>query len=111
DNLNANLGRPYTWSKDSKYLLVQTLPSSKKPLIDTKEAVPSGPTISVSEAGVKAQNRTYQDLLTNPNDEHNFEQLALSDIQKVDLNGNTSNWKSTAIYQNLNFSPDGNYVM
>ena len=59
DNLNANMGRPYTWSKDSKSLLVQTLPSSKKQLIDPKEAVPAGPTISVSEAGVKAQLEVY----------------------------------------------------
>lgn len=111
DNLNANMGRPYTWAKDSNYVLVQTLPSSKKELIDPKKAVPEGPTISVSEAGVKAQNRTYQDLLKNPNDEYNFEQLALSDIQKVNLDGSSSNWKSTDIYQNLNFSPDGKYVM
>lgn len=111
DNLNANMGRPYTWSKDSNYLLIQTLPSSKKQLIDPKEAVPEGPTISESESGVKAQNRTYQDLLKNPNDEYNFEQLALSDIQKVNLDGTTTNWKSTDIYQNLNFSPDGKYVM
>lgn len=111
DNLNANMGRPYTWSKDSHYLLVQTLPSSKQELIDPKKSVPEGPTVSVSEAGVKAQNRTYQDLLKNPNDEYNFEQLTLSDIQKVNLDGTSSNWKSTDIYQNLNFSPDGNYVM
>ncbi len=111
DNLNANMGRPYTWSKGSDYLLVQTLPSSKKQLIDPKKSVPEGPTISVSEAGVKAQNRTYQDLLKNPNDEYNFEQLALSDIQKIDLNGKSSNWKSTDIYESINFSPDGNYVM
>lgn len=111
DNLNANMGRPYTWFKDSNSLLVQTLPISKKELIDPKASVPEGPTISVSEAGVKAQNRTYQDLLKNPNDEYNFEQLALSDIQKVNLDGASSNWKSTDIYQSMNFSPDGKYVL
>ena len=111
DNLNANMGRPYTWLKDSQALLVKTLPSSKNDLINPKEAVPEGPTISVSEAGVKAQNRTYQDLLKNPNDEYNFEQLTKSDIKKVTLNGNSTDWKSTDIYQGINFSPDGNYVM
>ena len=111
DNLNANMGRPYTWFKDSNALLVKTLPASKKDLIDPKESVPEGPTISVSEAGVKAQNRTYQDLLKNPNDEYNFEQLALSDIQKVNLDGTVSNWKFTDIYQSLNFSPDGKYIL
>lgn len=111
DHLNANMGNPYTWFKDSNALLVKTLPSSKKELINPKEAIPHGPTVSVSEAGVKAQNRTYQDLLKNPNDEYNFEQLTLSDIQKVNLDGAHSHWKSTAIYQDINFSPDGTYVM
>lgn len=111
DHLNANIGRPYTWFKDSKALLVKSLPSSRQELINPKEAVPDGPTVSVSEAGVKAQNRTYQDLLKNQNDEFNFEQLTSSDIQKVNLDGTTSNWKSTDIYQSINFSPDGKYVM
>ena len=102
DNLNANMGRPYTWLKDSQALLVKTLPSSKNDLINPKEAVPEGPTISVSEAGVKAQNRTYQDLLKNPNDEYNFEQLTKSDIKKVTLNRNSTDWKSTDIYQGIN---------
>ncbi|WP_299397115.1 prolyl oligopeptidase family serine peptidase [uncultured Gelidibacter sp.] len=111
DNLNANMGRPFTWFKNSSSLLVKTLPASKKPLINPEISVPDGPTVSVSEAGVKAQNRTYQDLLKNPNDEYNFEQLALSDIQKVNIDGTSSNWKSTDIYQSFNFSPDGNYIL
>ena len=52
--------------------------SERKSLIDVGNAVPAGPTISVAD-GKKAQNRTYQDLLQNKNDEHNFEQLALSE--------------------------------
>ncbi|WP_417196567.1 prolyl oligopeptidase family serine peptidase [Bizionia sp.] len=109
--LNANMGNPAVWMKNSEALLVKMLPENRKALINTKEAVPTGPTISVSEAGVKAQNRTYQDLLKNPNDEHNFEQLAQSELYKVTLDGNTSLWKSTAMYRGLSFSPDGNYVM
>jgi len=109
--LNANMGNPAVWMKNSEALLVKMLPKNREALINTKEAVPTGPTISVSEAGVKAQNRTYQDLLKNPNDEHNFEQLAHSELYKVTLNGNTSLWKSTAMYRGLSFSPDGNYVM
>lgn len=109
--LNANMGRPYSWFKDSKALIVQFLPKDQKPLINTKEAVPTGPTVSVSEAGVKAQNRTYQDLLKNPNDEFNFEQLTISELRKVTIDGTTSNWKSNAMYSSIDFSPDGNYVM
>ncbi|MGM5470731.1 alpha/beta hydrolase family protein [Flavobacteriaceae bacterium LMO-SS05] len=110
-NLNANMGRPFTWFKDSHALIVQCIPESRQALIDSKEAVPSGPTISVSEAGVKAQNRTYQDLLKNRNDEFNFEQLTLSELKKVTLDGTSTLWKTNAMYRNIDFSPDGHYVM
>ena len=111
DNLNANTGKPFYWFKDNKSLLIKTLSKDKKELIDTKTAVPTGPTISISEAGKKAQNRTYQDLLKNKTDEHNFEQLVLSELQKVDLNGNQSPWMKSDMYRSVSFSPDGNYIM
>ncbi|WP_372756807.1 prolyl oligopeptidase family serine peptidase [Mariniflexile sp.] len=110
-NLNANINDPMTWFKDSKSLLVKIIPNNKQPLINTKEAIPTGPTISISEAGVEAQNRTYQDLLKNKNDEFNFEQLVLSDIYKIDLDGSSSLWKQSDMYLNTSFSPDGNYIM
>ncbi len=109
-NVNANLGDMISWFSDSKNLLVKFLPDNRKPLINTSEAVPNGPTISVS-SGAKAQNRTYQDLLKNPNDEQNFEQLALSSIKKVNLKGQISDFLPTAMYTDISFSPDGNYVM
>ena len=46
--LNANMGSPFTWVKDGSGFIVKFLPPSRKPLIDTKIAVPTGPTISVS---------------------------------------------------------------
>lgn len=109
--LNANMRTPAVWFKNSEALLVKMLPKNRKALINTKEAVPTGPTISVSEAGVKAQNRTYQDLLKNKNDEHNFEQLAQAELHKVTLDGNSSLWKASDMYRRISFSPDGNYVL
>ncbi|MEM9856566.1 MAG: prolyl oligopeptidase family serine peptidase [Bacteroidota bacterium] len=108
--VNANMGSPVSWFADSKALLVKMLPPDRKPLINTAEAVPGGPTVSVS-AGAKAQNRTYQDLLKNPNDEQNFEQLALSQIKKVSVSGQVSDWLPTAMYTGVSFSPNGEYVM
>lgn len=108
--INANMGDALTWFADSKNLLVKFLPNDRKPLIITSEAVPTGPTVSVS-SGAKAQNRTYQDLLKNPNDEQNFEQLALSSIKKVSLKGELSDFLPTAMYTDISFSPDGEYVM
>jgi len=110
-NLNANTGQPFSWLKDSKSLLIKTLTKEKTTLIDTKTAIPTGPTISISEAGKKAQNRTYQDLLKNKTDEHNFEQLARSELQKVDLNGNIKLWMESDMYRGVSLSPDGNYIM
>lgn len=109
-NINANMRDAINWMKDNESLLVTMLPSDRKGLIDTKTAIPSGPTISVND-GKKAQNRTYQDLLKNPTDEANFKELARSEIWKVQLNGDKTKWLPTAMYSNIGISPDGNYVM
>jgi dipeptidyl aminopeptidase/acylaminoacyl peptidase len=108
--VNANMGDVINWFEDSEAILVKMISADRKKLIDTKKAVPTGPTISVAD-GKKAQNRTYQDLLQNPNDEHNFEQLALSEIHKVYLDGSSESWLGSAMYSGISFSPDGNYVL
>ena len=108
--INANLGDVINWFEDGNSLLVKMISSERQDLIDTKSAIPTGPTISVND-GKKAQNRTYQDLLKNPNDEHNFEQLAISEMYRVDLDGNKTKWMGSGMYSDISFSPDGNYVM
>ena len=110
DNVNANVGNAINWFEDSQSILVKMVSESREPLINTETAVPVGPTIS-SNDGKKAQNRTYQDLLKNKNDEHNFEQLALSELYKVSLDGSKEKWLSNDLYTSINFSPDGNYVL
>ncbi|MDY8135622.1 alpha/beta hydrolase family protein [Aquimarina sp. 2201CG5-10] len=108
--LNANMGSPFKWFRNGSALLVKFLSKNKKTLINTQEAIPTGPTISMSE-GTKAQNRTYQDLLKNPNDEYNFEQLAISEIHKVTTDGTITKWAPEAMYGRFSFSPNGEYVM
>jgi len=108
--VNANMGNPISWFKDGESLLVNMLPATRKELVNTAEAVPTGPTISTSD-GSKAQNRTYQDLLQNPNDVFNFEQLATSALVKVNLDGTSTLWKDAAMYSDVSFSPDGKYIM
>ncbi|MUP46355.1 S9 family peptidase [Gramella sp. BOM4] len=109
-NINANMRSTVNWFRDNSGLLVTMLPVDRKALIDTETSVPTGPTISVSD-GKEAQNRTYQDLLKNPNDEYNFEQLARSELVKVNLDGTTSKWMGPKMYSDISFSPDGEYVM
>lgn len=108
--VNANMGSTINWFKDNQNLLVKMLPADRKPLINTAVAVPTGPTVSVSN-GAKAQNRTYQDLLKTPNDEFNFEQLARSEIKKVSIDGKVDDFLGADMYRSISFSPDGNYVM
>ena len=108
--VNANLGQTLTWLKDGRALLVKMLPADRAPLIDAAAAVPTGPTVSVS-SGEKAQNRTYQDLLKDPNDEQNFEQLARAALFRVPLDGAPVRWLPTAMYDALDVSPDGRYVL
>lgn len=108
--LNANMRSTVNWFRDNSALLVSMLPADRKELIDTETSVPTGPTVSVSD-GKEAQNRTYQDLLKNPNDEYNFEQLARAELVRVNLDGTTSEWMEPKMYSGISFSPDGNYVM
>jgi dipeptidyl aminopeptidase/acylaminoacyl peptidase len=110
DNLNANLGSPYSWMNDNQTLLVKVLPKNRQALINEKKDLPKGPTVSVSD-GSKSQNRTFQDLLKNKNDEANFDALVTSELYKVSVSGATSLFKPADIYAGESFSPDGNYLM
>ena len=108
--LNANLGNPFNWYRDSKSILVRLLQPNRQTLIDPKKALPAGPIISISD-GSKAQNRTYQDMLKNPSDEANFVTLTTSELYKIELNGTKTLFKSADMYAGENFSPDGNYIL
>lgn len=108
--VNANVKDVINWFKDGESLLVKFVPKNRKKLIETTTAIPNGPTISEND-GKKAQNRTYQDLLKNKNDEFNFEQLALSELFRVRLDGTKESWLTPDLYKSISFSPDGEYVM
>ena len=108
--LNANGGKPFVWSKDSKTLIANFLPKNRSKLIDTNQSFPNGPIIQTAE-GKTSQNRTYQDLLKNPIDEQNFESLISSELYKIDLQGHKSLFLPQNLYVSQNFSPDGSYVL
>jgi len=108
--VNANLGNPINWNRESKKILVRLLPKNRSSLIDSKQEMPVGPTVSVSD-GSKSQNRTYPDLLKNRTDETNFVTLAASELFLVDLNGNAELFKPADMYVTEAFSPNGNLVL
>lgn len=109
--LNANLGNPITWYKNSNEMLIKVIPANRKALIDAAKAIPTGPIVSSAEEGVVSQNRTYQDLLKNKTDEANFETIVTSELYTIDLNGTKKLFKKADLYSNEIFSPDGNYIL
>ena len=109
-NVNANLGDVFKWFKNSQSILVKFIPENRKDIIKSKNTVPVGPIVSTNN-GKKAQNRTYQDLLKNKFDEQNFENITSSDLYKVSLNGKIVEWLPTDMYNKIDFSPNGMYVL
>ncbi len=108
--VNANLGNPFNWFLDNETILVKMLPKDRKPLLDSKKDLPTGPIIS-NTSGEKSQNRTYPDMLKNKNDEVNFENIITSELYKVNINGNAVLFKEAAMFAGEKISPDGNYIM
>lgn len=108
--VNANLGNPFSWFLDNETILVKMLPKDRKPLLDSKKDLPTGPIIS-NTSGEKSQNRTYPDMLKNKNDEVNFENIITSELYKVNINGNAVLFKEAAMFAGERISPDGNYIM
>ncbi len=110
DNLNANTGNPYSWNRDSQSFLIKVLPSNRAKLLNSEDDLPTGPIVSTADGKV-SQNRTYQDLLKNPQDEQNFKTLVASELYTVNLNGDLKKFKDQNLYIGNSYSPDGNYVM
>lgn len=108
--INANLGDPITWFKNSEKLLIRTLVKNQPQLIKREESVIKGPIVSQSILGKVANNRTYQDLLKNKTDEFNFKTLVTSELHSIDLKGSMKFFKKADMYLGESFSPDGNYI-
>lgn len=108
--LNANLGEPYSWLRDSATLLARALPADRPPLLDPKVELPKGPAVSEG-TGEKSQMRTYQDLLKSPMDEKNFETLVTSELRLVGLDGESRLFKPAAMYAGESVSPGGEYIL
>lgn len=110
DNLNANMGRPYSWMKDSNSFIVCALPSDRPELLDEDSFLPTGPIVATS-SGEVSQNRTYQDMLKNKFDKENFKILTTSELFIVEVNGKMTPFANAGIYSGISVSPDGEYVM
>jgi len=108
--VNANLGSPLNWYRDSQHIFVRILPKNRAALHDAKKDLPTGPVVSISD-GSKAQNRTYPDLLKNSTDEANFVTLTTSELHKISLGGDDELFMGEDMYAAENISPDGKYIL
>lgn len=108
--LNAVSGRPYTWLKDSKRFLAYFMPENVPAFIDKEGELPTGPTVSMGDGSV-SQTRTYQDLLTDAQDEENFKNAIRASLKFVDLNGKTENYLHADLYVSESLSPNGEYFL
>lgn len=107
-NLNAVFGSPYDWCPDNKSLLVYSLPKDR--ISVDEKSLPKGPIVQET-SGSKAPVRTYQDLLSNKKDEALFQYYSTSEVLKVDLNGESKPFMPSAIYNSINYSPDGKLIL
>ncbi|MEX2604058.1 MAG: prolyl oligopeptidase family serine peptidase [Gracilimonas sp.] len=107
--INDTFGSPYSWDRDSKSLLVQTIPENRS-AVPEENLTPTGPVIEESLGRVTPA-RTYQDLLQNEHDEAVFDYYFTSQLVEVSLNSEVTVIGEPKIYRSVNISPDGNYLL
>src|SRR5690606_28407309 len=107
--VNDVLGSPFTWMPGSQALLVREVPPELGPP-PPRSTVPTGPVVE-DTAGRAAQNRTYQDLLANAEDERQLEHFASSRLAIVDLQGELLPLGEVDLYESADPSPDGKFVL
>ncbi|WP_299802050.1 prolyl oligopeptidase family serine peptidase [uncultured Shewanella sp.] len=105
--LNATLGLKYIWQNDSKGVFTNLVVESATQA-QTQAVI--APNISET-SGQKAPRRTYQDLLKNLQDEHEFSNLTTSQLSFIALNGDVTPIGEPAINISYSLSPNDNYLV
>ena len=110
DRLNGVLGGA-TWMPDGDSLLLHLVPEDRGPAPEPS-AVPAGPNIQET-SGTKSPLRTYQDLLTSPEDEALFVHYAVAEIALVRLDGAAAPARVAppGLYRQASPSPDGRHLL
>ena len=108
DRYNSVMGG-FDWMPDGIGIVCRTVPVDRgdEP---TPDPVPPGPNIQES-AGNKSPTRTYQDLLTNIDDEKLFEYYATTQLAIFDATGNSVDVGAPGILSGFQVSPSGEYIM
>ncbi|MEM7557743.1 MAG: prolyl oligopeptidase family serine peptidase [Planctomycetota bacterium] len=99
----------FDWMPDGKSILCQLVPAERgdEPKSGT---VPTGPNIQAS-SGNTSPTRTYQDLLSNADDEALFEYYATNQLAKISLSSEIDEISEPAIFSSVSASPDGQHIL
>ena len=107
--LNASAGPPCAWLPGDQGLICRLQPTDRGE--PPRAAVtPTGPTIEQS-AGKAIPNPTYEDLLSNTDDEASFDYYYRSQLARISLSGAVTPMGSPAVIVGGTPSPDGRYVL
>ena len=98
----------FSWV-DSKTVLATIVPSKREAAPKYQNITPNEPNIQETSGRTGAV-QTFQDLLKSPNDENLFEYYATSQIGLIDPAGKVRTIGASAVYDTIDFSPDGKYI-
>lgn len=106
--LSARIGgRHLRWLPDSSALIVKTVLNNS--LAGGHQELKQVQIESTQQQ--KTQGRTYKHLLSTTNKQQQFKSLALSQLVKIDLQGNKKLLGSSEMIEHFAVSPDGNYLL
>ncbi|MCR9244137.1 MAG: prolyl oligopeptidase family serine peptidase [bacterium] len=107
--LNAVLGSAVTWLPDQRRLLVRRAIAAGMP---PPPRIPDGPQLQETKSGVRAQVRTYQDLLQDAHDEDLFEHFTTCQLAVVDAaTKQVTNVGEPAMVSSVSAAPDGSLLL
>ncbi len=98
----------FSW-QDSQTVLATIVPAKREAAPKYQNLTPTEPNIQET-AGRTGAVQTFQDLLRSPNDEALFEYYAVAQIALIETNGKVRTIGAPAIYDTVDFSPDGKYI-
>lgn len=107
--VNAATGVPCRWFPDSERLACRLVPAGRGAPPE-RDKIPVGPITQQAE-GRAAPNRTYQDLLSSPEDEALFEHYFTSQVVLIGLDGSRTAIGTPGIRSNVDPSPDGRFLL
>jgi len=98
----------FSWV-DSRTILATAVPAKRNMPPKYQNITPTEPNIQETSGRTGAV-QTFQDLLKSPNDENLFEYYATAQIAVIDTGGKVRTIGAPAIYDTVDFSPDGKYL-